>query len=230
MKIMLKPFIFILLIASVFLLTSCTLFQAEEVKTEFEDVEKTVIENDTSDKDEDKEMYDEPQVDETAVKDDEDRSISEANIKKYDLTEEEVENLEENMGVSDENIDAFIDEIKAMGPGPFGFSADLKDVSGGEATGHVMSGNVIDGYTLYAYFEGLPHPEDGFFYEGWVVRQNPLSVISTGKAKRSLGDYLNTFNSKEDLTDHEQYVLTLEPDDGDPAPADHVLEGTMTMD
>lgn len=153
--------------------------------------------------------------------------ISDEMMEKHDLTEEEVVELE-GMGISDESIDAWVDEIKAMGPGPFDFNAELTDVSGGTATG-TAGAYFEEGYTMFAEFKDLPHPEEGFFYEGWVVRQDPLSVISTGEATRSLGDYSNTFTSEIDLTDHDFYVLTLEPDDGNPDPADHILEGTMTM-
>lgn len=38
---------------------------------------------------------------------------------------------------------------------------------------------------------------------------------------------MNTYSSGEDLTDHNFYVLTIEPDDGNPAPADHIVEGTL---
>ena len=148
--------------------------------------------------------------------------ISQEMAEKHDLTDDEVEMLED-MGQTDETLTMWIEETKSMGPGPFDFKADLVDVSGGNATG-VASAAFDEEYLLIAEFEGLPHPEEGYFYEGWVVRQSPLSVLSTGKAERSLGDYENAFKSDEDLTDHDFYVLTLEPDDGDPAPAKHILE------
>jgi hypothetical protein len=84
-------------------------------------------------------------------------------------------------------------------------------------------------YRLLAKFADLPELEEGYFYEGWIVRSEPLSVISTGALEMDdeTGEYLNTYYAQEDLSDHLQYVLTLEPDDGDPAPADHVLEGVF---
>ncbi len=153
-------------------------------------------------------------------------TISEATMLKHNLTEEEIIALEE-MGIADESIEAWIDEQKSMGPGPFDFSGELADVSGGIATGTVGAYYEEGGYMLFAEFKDLPHPEEGFFYEGWIVRNSPLSVLSTGKAVRSLGDYHNNFTSSENLLDHDFYVLTLEPDDGNPEPADHILEGTM---
>ena len=82
-------------------------------------------------------------------------------------------------------------------------------------------------YTLYAEFEDLPILDDDYFYEGWVVRNSPLSVISTGPTEINDGVHSNNFTSEEDLRDHSFYVLTLEPNDGDPAPAEHILEGNV---
>ena len=111
----------------------------------------------------------------------------------------------------------------------YDYFGDLVDVSGGEASGTARAYFNGQEYILVADFNNLPDPESGYFYEGWVVRKQPLSVISTGSAKsRKLeSTYQNTFISNQDLTDHDFYVLTIEPDDGDPAPAAHILEGTM---
>lgn len=104
-------------------------------------------------------------------------------------------------------------------------TASLTHVAGRDGKGSAIA--TYDGkqYVLVVSFEDLPELEDGFFYEGWVVRSEPLDVISTGELEMLEGDYVNIFSSDQDLTDHEKYILTLEPDDGDPAPAEHVLEG-----
>lgn len=112
----------------------------------------------------------------------------------------------------------------------YDYEATLEDVSGGTASGVAQA--TFDGgaYLLLATFENLPTPATGYFYEGWVVK-NPgaTSVISTGALDLNRGAYRNTFTATTDLTDHALYVLTLEPDDGDPAPAGHVLEGTLVL-
>lgn len=106
---------------------------------------------------------------------------------------------------------------------------DLKDVSGGTAHGEAMATFNGETYVLDAAFEGLPDPEGTDFYEGWVVRRgDDMSVISTGRAENEGNTlYTNVFSSEENLMDHDYYVLTLEPDDGDPAPATHILDGVM---
>ncbi|MBT7309426.1 MAG: hypothetical protein HN846_01760 [Candidatus Pacebacteria bacterium] len=122
--------------------------------------------------------------------------------------------------------------LKEASPAPvmtYRFNGDLKDVSGGKSTG-VAKSNFEDGsYSLVATFENLPEPTGTDFYEGWIVRQGDnFNVISTGAAAVINGQYRNEYGLDQDLTDHSFYVLTLEPDDGDPAPADHILEGTMS--
>lgn len=107
-------------------------------------------------------------------------------------------------------------------------SGALADVTGGSAYG-IASAQFANGtYELVVTTGGLTQPSADYFYEGWVVRRgDDMSVISTGALEVVDGAYVNTFMSSEDLTDHTFYVLTLEPDDGDPAPAEHILEGTM---
>jgi hypothetical protein len=108
------------------------------------------------------------------------------------------------------------------------YSANLIDVTNGNATGTAYAKLENNNYMLYATFENLPELKNDFFYEGWIVRKSPLSVLSTGKAFIENNKYENNFLAEGDLTDHDFYVLTLEPNDGNPAPADHILEGTLS--
>lgn len=115
-------------------------------------------------------------------------------------------------------------EMMAM---EFEYSGELEDVSGGSASGVARAGFKDGAYSLVASFEGLADPVDDNFYEGWVVRQNPFHFISTGRVEKRNGKYTNMYSSGNDLRDHNFYVLTIEPNDGDPAPAGHILEGLM---
>ena len=116
--------------------------------------------------------------------------------------------------------------------------ATLEDVTGGQAirgteferlpAGVAQARFESGEYQLLAEFDELPDPSGDDFYEGWVVRAEPLSVVSTGALERSAtGVYTNLFTSSENLLDHARYVLTLEPNEEDPAPADHVLDGVF---
>jgi len=116
------------------------------------------------------------------------------------------------------------------------YKGELSDVTtgevqgintGGEATGVAKSNFDGEQYLLLATFEGLPEPASDDFYEGWIVQKDPFMFISTGIVKKVDGVYTNVYKSGEDLTNYDFYVLTIEPNDGDPAPADHILEGTM---
>ena len=85
-------------------------------------------------------------------------------------------------------------------------------------------------FGLFAGFHDLSAPRWDDFYEGWLVQRDPFKFISTGKLERqSNGDYLNVFESDIDYSSYDFYVLTLEPNDGDPAPADHIFEGEVVV-
>jgi len=126
-------------------------------------------------------------------------------------------------------------EMKNM---TYQYFGELNDVTEGEirgvatdglSTGTAMSNYDGNEYILFAEFDALPDPIDDDFYEGWVVQKDPFMFISTGIVKKINGVYINAYKSGEDLTNYDFYVLTLEPNDGDPAPADHIVEGTMKI-
>ena len=110
----------------------------------------------------------------------------------------------------------------------------LEDVTNGSVrwisttseTGGFAKTWVKDGrFHLHAAFENLADPKTDDFYEGWLVQRNPFQFISTGElVKKDDGYYHDTFDSSIDYTSYDFYVLTLEPNDGDPAPADHIFE------
>jgi len=107
-------------------------------------------------------------------------------------------------------------------------SKKIRGVVTGDKTTGVAKAMFKDGkYFMTATFKDLPDPVGDDFYEGWIVKKSPLSVLSTGKAIKKDDVYVNSFFSDKDLTDHDFYVLTLEPNDKNPAPADHIVEGTM---
>ncbi len=84
-----------------------------------------------------------------------------------------------------------------------------------------------DIYSLAVVFENLPKPQNWDFYEGWIVQKEPFQFISTGKIEEKGGIDTNTFTSYEDYSSYDFYVLTIEADDGNPEPWDHILEGTL---
>ena len=72
----------------------------------------------------------------------------------------------------------------------------------------------------------IKDPEGDNFYEGWLVRESPFESLSTGKMKKNPdGLYELSFQSKEDLLDHNLVVITLEEVFDDKSEV-HVLEGS----
>lgn len=157
-----------------------------------------------------------------------------------EVIEKDVEDAMDKMEPTEDAMMKKVDDemMKGMMSMTYEYSGQLADVTDGNDVRGINTGGNSSGvarasfkdgsYMLLATFENLPDPAGTDFYEGWVVRKGEnLSVISTGKAEKTVGKYSNTYSSGSDLTDHTFCVLTIEPDDGDPAPADHILEGTM---
>lgn len=120
--------------------------------------------------------------------------------------------------------EAEMEKIKSV---EYMYKGDLSPVDGGNGSGAAMATFENDEYLMRAEINNIPDPEEGFFYEGWVVRPEPFNFISTGELKKEGDTWVNDYMSETDFTDHFRYVLTIEPDDNDPAPADHVVEGDM---
>lgn len=108
------------------------------------------------------------------------------------------------------------------------FEGTLDDVTDGGGSSGLARASFSDGkYVLLASFADLPEPDGTDFYEGWIVRKSPFDFISTGRVTKVGGIYTNVYQSEADYTDHDFYVLTLEPNDGNDAPDKHIVEGTM---
>lgn len=85
-------------------------------------------------------------------------------------------------------------------------------------------------FTLHAGFTNLPEADWDDFYEGWLVQKSPFKFISTGEITLDPnGKMINHYESNINYSSYDFYVLTLEPNDWDPAPADHIVEGTIPV-
>ncbi len=134
-----------------------------------------------------------------------------------------VQMMSDDGGVSPEDVAAYLEQDFTDWS-----AAGLADVTGGGSYGIARSAYINNHYTIVADMGNVPVPADGYFYEGWIVRRgSDMSVISTGAAVKVNDKLINVYSSATNLSDHDFYVLTLEPDDGDPAPAEHILEGTL---
>ncbi len=115
----------------------------------------------------------------------------------------------------------------------------LSDVTNGREIRGITTPSDASGYAkvswdgsefmLHAGFTGLSEPKGDDFYEGWLVRKTPFAFISTGELIKKEGEFHNSFSSSIDYSAYTEYVLTIEPNDGNDAPADHILEGVTTL-
>jgi hypothetical protein len=102
----------------------------------------------------------------------------------------------------------------------------LDPVVGNHGSG-VATSDMADGRFQHVAVATLPYPPEGYFYEGWLIRSRPFDFFSTGVFIQHADDlkwYL-VWDSPEDKRDFKKVIVTLEPDDGDEAPSEHVLEG-----
>lgn len=110
----------------------------------------------------------------------------------------------------------------------FDYYGKLSDVSGGSSTGEAGFSFNASQFTMKAEIANLPNPEGDSFYEGWIVNPETKDFISTGKLSLVDSTWINSFQSEKDYTSFSKYVLTLEPNDNDPAPAKHITEGVLS--
>jgi len=106
-------------------------------------------------------------------------------------------------------------------------SVELSDVSGGSGTGEAMR-EIEDGFYRHVVKAYLPEPNENQFYEGWLVRPSPFDYFSTGSmVHNESGEWVLEWFGEfgQDYSDYMRVVITLELDDGNSDPADHVLEG-----
>lgn len=140
---------------------------------------------------------------------------------------------EENFDADMSNESVLSDDLKKAleiqpNIGNFTHFGSIYNVAGGSAQG-IAKARYADGvYELVVLFSGLSEPNEGYFYEGWVVRRgDEMEVVSTGRVEEEAPGYLNLYSSDENLLEYDFYMLTLEPDDDDPVPSERILEGML---
>ncbi|MEK7620477.1 MAG: anti-sigma factor [Patescibacteria group bacterium] len=108
------------------------------------------------------------------------------------------------------------------------WSAALADVTGGDGYGIAHATLKTGSFTLIAQMGNLPEPASEYYYEVWIVRrEDSLAVLSLGRAQKTENGYALVYLTDTDLSDHDFFVLTLESNDGNPSPGEHILEGIL---
>ena len=110
----------------------------------------------------------------------------------------------------------------------------LQNVTGGntvrgiitshEATGEVRMSWDDTETRLTASFSNLTTPSGDDFYEGWLVRKSPFSMVSTGRVNIVNGEYTNFFSSPQNFSSYTHFVLTIEANDANADAGKHILE------
>jgi len=85
--------------------------------------------------------------------------------------------------------------------------AELKDVSGGNASG-MATRKFTDGEFELGILADLPAPETEKFYQGWVNKNEEF--LSLGKLRIAKGGYILDFKSSTDYPDYRKVVVSLE--------------------
>ena len=107
-------------------------------------------------------------------------------------------------------------------------SGALADVTGGDAYGIAHATLQSGSFTFIAQMGNLPEPASEYYYEGWLVRrEGSLAVLSLGRIQKTEKGYALVYLTDTDLSDHNFFVVTLESNDGNPAPGEHILEGIL---
>lgn len=105
----------------------------------------------------------------------------------------------------------------------------ITGLEGTPANGVVQSHYFSDGTYQHGMQININQAEPGYFYEGWLVHPVTKDFISTGRIRVLLNDVRHTlqYEIKQDYREYTNVVVTLEPDDNDPAPAVHVAEAVL---
>lgn len=106
----------------------------------------------------------------------------------------------------------------------------MQGIGGVPANGFAKSHRFDDRAFLHTIQLNINPASDGFFYEGWLVDKDG-NTISSGHMRSLFGDARHAlrFEADRDLRDYLKVLVTLEPDDGDPSPAEHVAAGTLRV-
>lgn len=127
------------------------------------------------------------------------------------MTEEEVKKIREE-------IDGVLSNQDIEG-------TTLEDVSDGQMTGEAKRAFSDGKFYHKVEASGLRNLEKGFYYEGWLMELDG-SYISTGRMETdAFGNGKLYYMASSDKSEYSKVIVTLEPEDGNSQPAEHLLEG-----
>ncbi|HUV47285.1 MAG TPA: hypothetical protein VMW29_04070 [Candidatus Bathyarchaeia archaeon] len=132
-------------------------------------------------------------------------------------------NGEEVKAMSEEEVKQMREEVDGV-LSSGSEATEIRDLVGSGAEGEVKRA-FSDGKFYYRLnVSGLRLPEKGYYFEGWFKKGDDF--LSVGRLELSaLGEAKLYYTASEDRSEYNQILVTLEPEDGNEAPAKAVLEG-----
>lgn len=125
------------------------------------------------------------------------------------LTEEEIKTLHAE-------IDTALADVEAI---------NLKDTIENSAKAEAKKLFINDKFYYKLTATGLKLVDKGYYYEGWLVKDD--QYLSLGRlAIDESGNGSLYYTSSVDRSDYLKTVITLEPEDGNSAPGNQILEGS----
>lgn len=100
-------------------------------------------------------------------------------------------------------------------------------IGGTAANGVLMAHRFADGTYVHTAQVNIALEPEGSFYEGWLMHPKTRDVVSTGHLTSHFGDvrHFLKFETDRDLREYTSVQITLEEDDGNPAPSEIQVAG-----
>lgn len=108
-----------------------------------------------------------------------------------------------------------------------GQKAGLKDLTGGDSSGLAVK-EKEDNLVKVSILADLPDPEEGYYYQAWVVKdvEGKEEKVSLGKLTIAKGGFSLEYQTKADLDSFNKIVISLEKTVDD-IEEKRVLEGSL---
>ncbi len=103
--------------------------------------------------------------------------------------------------------------------------ADLKDVTGGTATG-LATRKYVGGVFTHTVLAAITDPKVGEWYKAWLINPDSSDMVATGNLRMAKGGWVMDFTSSKDLSDYKKVVVSVEQANTQ-KPTTIILEGNF---
>lgn len=106
---------------------------------------------------------------------------------------------------------------------------DRADLTGESGVG-IATRSYENGRFELTVLADLENPSEGYFYQAWLVREDPSAkgsvLVSASKLRVAKGGFLAEFTASEDYSDYKKVIVTLEKT-FDQTPEKEILTGSF---